>query len=129
MGFIGPRSWLNEPVPDEVDPQDVRVIDRLASAEPIRRLLGRHVDYYGEILPTVVLAEVADWVGEQVSEGHPGRARPVLDALEQELRDHPAESDNLISVGFVESLGGETYAAEVRRIAPPLLAALCDELL
>lgn len=103
------------------------MIDRLARAEPIPHLLGQHIDYYGEILPTVVLSEVADWVGEQVSEGHFERASPVLDAMEQELRDHPAESDNLISVGFVESLGGEPYAGEVRRIAPPLLAALCDE--
>lgn len=105
------------------------MVDRLARTEPVRRLLGQHVDHYGEVLPNVFLSELADWVGQEVSQGRREPTTAVLDALERELRSYPAESDNLIAVGFVENLAGEPYAGAVRELAPPLLAAICDDLL
>jgi hypothetical protein len=75
----------------------------------LRVLHDEHVDFYGEILPYVLLADVVRWVVDAVktdSSAPPNDApwARLLDFIEYEFNSASGEVQNLIALGFVENL-------------------------
>jgi hypothetical protein len=81
-------------------PDEGALLERLAARFPgIRSLSEAHVAFYGELLPHVLLGEVAAWLQEQPMDA----AVAVVAYLEREFVARP-EVQEIIAVSFLELL-------------------------
>jgi hypothetical protein len=99
----------------------------LVETNPVLRpLLEEHMQANDELLPYLLMSDIARWAGSIFDSAIPEDRETlitVLAALEAGQRDQGPEVGNLVAVGFVESLPstGEPGAG-LRTLLPPLLA-------
>jgi hypothetical protein len=95
-----------------------RLVERFPALEP---LLHEHLrDQDGELLPYLLLADVARWAQESFP-SDPQLVGDVLDWLEEEYERAEAAEQDLIGLGFVETI-------PYRPAGAPLLTRLGPEL-
>lgn len=82
-------------------------IEGLADLEPeIRPLIAEHIRDYDEMLPTLLMGDIARWVCS-VAHGSPdsaARLQPFFDRLEQQWGDGQNAVSDLIATSFVENV-------------------------
>lgn len=95
-------TWTRSLVPEQA-----RFIDELAALEPeIQPLIAEHIRDNDELLPTLLMGDVARWVAQVVQESDEPRARlaPFFGKLEQAWGDGAGPVPDLIAVSFVENV-------------------------
>ncbi|WP_406279094.1 hypothetical protein OH799_11380 [Nocardia sp. NBC_00881] len=110
-------AWSRSLVPEQAG-----FIRGLADLEPeIRPLIAEHVHDYDEILPTLLMSDIARWV-TRVARDHedpPARLAPLFARLEDAWGDGQNPVSDLIAVSFVENIFDES---EVVKLLGPKLA-------
>ncbi|MFE7802913.1 hypothetical protein [Nocardia sp. NPDC057440] len=97
-------------------PEQAQFIRDLANLEPeIRPLIAEHVNDYDEILPTMLMGDVARWVVRivQGSADPASRLAPFFSRLEQAWGDGQNPVSDLIAVSFVENIFDEPGVVEL----------------
>ena len=91
-------------------------------------MLDEHKADFDEILPTLFMADVARWAAAHVADQR-GRVSELTDWLESHYVADTDEVNNLIGVGFVESLPRhDEPGAEVLGLLGPELSACAREM-
>ncbi|ASF11697.1 hypothetical protein NBRGN_057_03130 [Nocardia brasiliensis NBRC 14402] len=88
-------------------PAQARFIDELAALEPeIQPLIAEHIRDNDELLPTVLMGDIARWVGQVVRDSPNPRSRlaPFFARLEAAWEDNGGPVSELIAVSFVENV-------------------------
>lgn len=95
---------------------------RLVAATPeLRPILDEHLhDQEGELLPYVLMADVARWL-DVASHTDPVRVADVVGWLEREFVGGDFDVRNLIDVGIVEMLPAMPEGAPVLELLGPAL--------
>jgi hypothetical protein len=109
----------------------IEFLNAFASRIPaVALLLREHVDDFEEVLPTVLMGSIARLYCEACRRDWPGDAdlaQQVSDYLETGLGTSDESLRDLIMLGFVENLMGETDVPSIRaRLGPQLAKALRD---
>jgi hypothetical protein len=97
-------------------PEQAQFIRDLANLEPeIRPLIAEHVNDYDEILPTMLMGDIARWVVRSVQESADPASRfaPFFNRLEQAWGDGQNPVSDLIAVSFVENIFDEPGVVEL----------------
>ena len=95
----------------------------VAEVHELQPLLDEHlVDQEGELLPYLLMGDVAQWLHEQ-SRTEPHRVSEVLRWLEDEYVRGDFDVRNLIDVGIVEMLPAAPEGATVLDLLGPELRA------
>jgi hypothetical protein len=87
-------------------PHQDRLIRDLAQLEPeLQPIVADHVAYFQEMLPTLVMGDIARWAETVAanSDDPAERLKPVMDKLDQAWGDGNGPVAELIAVGFVEN--------------------------
>ncbi|MGV9725441.1 DUF7674 family protein [Nocardia beijingensis] len=90
-----------------LEPPLAAFIEGLADLEPeIRPLIAEHIRDYDEMLPTLLMGDIARWVISVVHDSpDPAvRLRPFFDRLEQAWGDGQNPVSDLIATSFVENV-------------------------
>lgn len=87
----------------------------------IRPLIAEHVHYYEEILPSLLVGDIARWVSHiaQESDDPATRLRPLLARMEQAWGDGQSPVSDLIATSFVENVYDQPEV--VRLLGPKLM--------
>ncbi len=99
------RQWTRRLVPELSG-----FFDRLADLEPaLRPLIAAHIRDYDELLPSLLIGDIACWAARTASDSSDSATRlgPVVARLEQEWGDGRNAVADLIAVSFVENIVGE----------------------
>ncbi|MFI5776012.1 hypothetical protein [Nocardia sp. NPDC051570] len=110
-------TWSRSLVPDQA-----RFIHGLADLEPeIGPIIAEHIEDNHEMLPTVLMADIARWATHlaQTSDDPQGRLRPFFARLEDAWGDGQNTVADLIATGFLENIFDEP---EVVGLLGPKLA-------
>lgn len=102
-------------------PELATFIRELGTLEPeIRPLIGEHIGYYDEMLPSLLMADIARWAGRTAQESaKPAeRLEPLLTRLEQAWGDGQNPVSDLIATSFVENVSDQPQV--VRLLGPKL---------
>jgi len=104
--------------------QDTFLLDLVSLAEGLRPVLEEHLRDYGEILPTLLMADVERWAEERAVEDRSGELARVLLKLEASCSGGTSHVRELIGVGFAElvSVREASGQALVRLLGPCLRA-------
>jgi hypothetical protein len=100
LGMLG--AWTRSLVPELA-----QFIRQLEALEPdLGAIVAEHVNYYEEMLPTLLMGDIARWVTDVVREsGDPAtRLRAFFDCLEDAWGDGQNNVSDLIATGFVENI-------------------------
>lgn len=95
--------------PLDEDPAVTAFFDRLSAAFPsIARMRDEHERDNGELLPCVLLGDVALDAARRYRADPASRVEllPLFDLIEREFTSAPESVNDLIFLGFLESLGG-----------------------
>ncbi|WP_280454365.1 DUF7674 family protein [Nocardia brasiliensis] len=95
-------TWTRSLVPEQA-----RFIDELAALEPeIQPLIVEHIRDNDELLPTMLMGDIARWVAQVVRDSNDPRSRlaPFFAELEQAWGDGQGPVPDLIAVSFVENV-------------------------
>lgn len=105
--------------PDKDSKTTLAFIDALVSSEPaLRAALETHLAFYGELLPHVLMADVAQWLITH------GPQPQVLAVLDDALGAAPGYPKSLIYFSFLEPLDpGEAQDDRIIAGFPPRLRA------
>ena len=106
-----------------------RLVRRMVTTFPVLEgLLEEHLqDMEGELLPYLLLADVARWANEAVG-FDAERVTELVDWLEAEfVSSQPPERD-LIGLGFVEAIPSTPYGDPVLRLLGPAMHEVAAEL-
>lgn len=76
----------------------------MRSAPEIVAIRDAHVAYYDEVIPHVLMGEIAQWVQQIWVEGQTDVVRRVIDSLESGYESLPDRDRNVVDVSFVENL-------------------------
>jgi hypothetical protein len=84
----------------------IAVLDRLAERFPaVRSILDQHLaDNFGEVLPHVLMGEIAQYIVDLAVEANESELQGVLDSLEVEFERGSEEVQELLAVSFLENL-------------------------
>jgi len=88
----------------------VDMVQRLAADSPhLSAMVAEHLDDYGEMLTTILLADVARWFVRSVENrgadpGQYNEAKQVVNRLDSAFAAATGELENTIAVGFVETI-------------------------
>ncbi|MCM6774489.1 hypothetical protein NDR87_13875 [Nocardia sp. CDC159] len=110
------ETWTRSLVPEQA-----RFINDLADLEPeIRPIIAEHIEDNHEMLPTILMADIARWVTDVAhnSADPAGRLKPLLDTMENAWGDGQNTVADLIATGFVENIFDEPDV--VRLLGPHL---------
>ncbi|CAM4522032.1 hypothetical protein NONI108955_42100 [Nocardia ninae] len=95
-------TWTRSLVPEQA-----RFVDELAALEPeIRPLIAEHIRDNDELLPTLLMGDIARWVAQVVQNSDDPRSRlaPFFLELERAWGDGRGPVSDLIAVSFVENV-------------------------
>lgn len=76
----------------------------MGSAPEIIAIRDAHVGYYDEVIPHVLMGEIAQWVQRMWVEGQTDVVRRVIDSLESGYESLSDRERNVVDVSFVENL-------------------------
>ena len=94
----------------------------------LKPLLQQHlVDQDGDMQPYVLMADVAHWAHE-TSTQVPDRVAQLMRRLEQEFATGDGEMQDLIGVGFVETLPESPEGDAVLGLLGPRLRELAEDM-
>ncbi|MBY8860655.1 hypothetical protein K7711_29575 [Nocardia sp. CA2R105] len=102
-------------------PELAAFIEGLGTLEPdIRPLIAEHIHDYDEMLPSLLMADIARWTSRTAHESVDPAARlgPLLTRLEQAWGDGQNAVSDLIATSFVENVYDQPQV--VRLLGPKL---------
>lgn len=105
-------------------PHEEALIDDIAAFDPaLAAMLSEHAEYYGTILSTLFMHDVARWATDQYQAGLHDFVAYFLGLLERHYENGDEHVQNLIAVGFVESMPASvTPLGDMRNLLGPRLA-------
>jgi DNA-binding PucR family transcriptional regulator len=124
---------LDRPAPEGNDGRTAEVLSRVLvdAGAPTAALVREHAEQFGDLLPTVLLADLARWYVAAVTgpvTGSRAVAERVAVGLAEAFRDGDGTTRAIIATGFLETLprpgelGGEVAARLPRRLGRELAA-------
>ncbi len=94
----------------------------LTKSDPLRALFRDHQREYEMTLPTLFLADLGRWAANKFAAGEVAEVSALLDRLEAYFRSGDSDVQELIAVGFIESMPGpHEPAGAMRGLFGPLL--------
>lgn len=110
-------------------PDEAALIDDIAGFHPaLVAMLGEHEEYHETILSYLFMADVARWASEQYQAGRTDSVVDLFALLERHFEDGDQHVQNLIAVGFVESMPSSAEATgALRTLLGPRLAQVFRE--